>query len=162
DRDRRDAAEAECPHHVADGGRRTDRRSVRGRRRAPREDDGDAADGGAVQRRRRRGRSAGPAGGVPPAPPPPPPPPPPHPLAPPPGRIHGDISLAIVLSALIGSVSFAGSLIAFAKLQELIQGRPIVYPGQKLLNGALLAACVAAGIAIVAGAEQSWLLWVLV
>jgi NAD(P) transhydrogenase subunit beta len=85
-----------------------------------------------------------------------------HELAPPPGRIHGDVSLAIILSALIGSISFAGSLVAFAKLQELIQGRPIVYPGQKLVNGALLAACVAAGIAILAGAEQSWVLWALV
>ena len=85
-----------------------------------------------------------------------------HELAPPPGRIHGDISLAIVLSALIGSVSFAGSLVAFAKLQELIQGRPIVYPGQKLVNGAVLAGCVAAGIAILSGAEQAWLLWALV
>ena len=45
-----------------------------------------------------------------------------HNLAPEPGRLHGDISLAIVLSALIGSVSFAGSMVAFAKLQELIPG----------------------------------------
>src|SRR3954464_8035564 len=82
-----------------------------------------------------------------------------HQLAPDAGRIHGDVSVAILLSALIGSISFAGSLVAFAKLQELIQGRPIVYPGQKLLNGALLAACVAAGVAIVAGAEHGWLLW---
>jgi H+-translocating NAD(P) transhydrogenase subunit beta len=82
-----------------------------------------------------------------------------HRLAPPPGRIHGDVSVAIMLSALIGATSFAGSAIAFAKLQELIQGRPIVYPGQKLVNAALFAACVAAGVAVVAGAEHGWLLW---
>jgi H+-translocating NAD(P) transhydrogenase subunit beta len=82
-----------------------------------------------------------------------------HRLAPPPGRIHGDVSVAIMLSALIGATSFAGSAIAFAKLQELIQGRPIVYPGQKLVNAALFAACVAAGVAVVAGAERGWLLW---
>ena len=52
-----------------------------------------------------------------------------HELAPASGRIHGDISVAILLSALIGSISFSGSLIAFAKLQELIKGRPITYPG---------------------------------
>jgi H+-translocating NAD(P) transhydrogenase subunit beta len=69
-----------------------------------------------------------------------------HKLAPPSGRIHGDVSLAILL----------------AKLQELIQGRPIVYPGQKLGNAALLAACVAAGIAILGGAEHGWLLWAMV
>ena len=82
-----------------------------------------------------------------------------HELAPPPGRIHGDVSLAILLSALIGSISFSGSLVAFAKLQELIKGRPIVYPGQKLVNAILIGACIAAGAIILAGGERSWLLW---
>ena len=81
-----------------------------------------------------------------------------HVLAPDPGRLHGDISVSIILSALIGSISFSGSLVAFAKLQELIQGRPIVYPGQQAVNGLLLAAVVAAGIAIVAGSEKPWLI----
>ena len=85
-----------------------------------------------------------------------------HNTAPLPGQLHGDISVAIILSALIGSISFAGSMVAFAKLQELIQGRPIVYPGQQLVNGALLAAVLACGIAIVAGAEQQWLMVALI
>jgi len=82
-----------------------------------------------------------------------------HRLAPDGSRIHGDVSVAILLSALIGAVSFAGSLIAFAKLQELIGGRPIVYRGQQAVNGLLLAGCVAGGVAIVAGYEHQWLLW---
>jgi H+-translocating NAD(P) transhydrogenase subunit beta len=81
-----------------------------------------------------------------------------HIRAPDPGRLHGDISVSIILSALIGSISFAGSMVAFAKLQELIQGRPIVYPGQQAVNALLLAAVVAAGVGIVAGAEQQWLI----
>jgi NAD(P) transhydrogenase subunit beta len=81
-----------------------------------------------------------------------------HRLAPPSGRISWDISLAILLSALIGSVSFAGSLVAFAKLQELIGGRPITYPGQKVVNALVFAACVAAGVAIMAGVEHQWVL----
>jgi NAD(P) transhydrogenase subunit beta len=85
-----------------------------------------------------------------------------HNTAPAPGRLHGDISVSIILSALIGSISFAGSLVAFAKLQELIQGRPIVYPGQQIVNGLLLAAIVAAGIAIVAGSEKQWLMWAVI
>ncbi len=85
-----------------------------------------------------------------------------HKLAPGGGRIQGDVSVAILLSALIGAVSFSGSLIAFAKLQELLSGRPITYPGQKIVNGVLFAACIAAGIAILTGAEHSWLLWALV
>src|SRR6476469_7180965 len=60
-----------------------------------------------------------------------------HKLTPLPGHLHGDVSLSILLSALIGSISFSGSLVAFAKLQELIKGRPIVYPGQKLVNAAV-------------------------
>src|SRR5881275_2331423 len=85
-----------------------------------------------------------------------------HIRAPDPGRLHGDISVSIILSALIGSISFAGSMVAFAKLQELIQGRPIVYPGQQFVNGLLLAAVVAAGVAIVAGSEQQWLIVALI
>src|SRR5215212_2484719 len=85
-----------------------------------------------------------------------------HNIAPAPGRLHGDISVSIILSALIGAISFAGSMVAFAKLQELIQGRPIVYPGQQVVNGLLLGAILAAGVAIVAGAEQQWLIVALI
>jgi NAD(P) transhydrogenase subunit beta len=60
-----------------------------------------------------------------------------HRLLPEPGTPKVDIGLAIVLSALIGSISFAGSMIAFAKLQELIGGRPITYAGQQFVNAAL-------------------------
>ena len=59
-----------------------------------------------------------------------------HRILPEPGAPKVDISLAIVLSALIGAISFSGSLVAFAKLQELIGGRPITYPGQQFVNGA--------------------------
>jgi NAD(P) transhydrogenase subunit beta len=85
-----------------------------------------------------------------------------HLLAPQEGRLHTDVALSIVLSALIGSVSFAGSMIAFAKLQELIGGRPITYPGQQVVNLGVLAAVLAAGIAIVAGYEHEWVLIVLI
>jgi NAD(P) transhydrogenase subunit beta len=40
-----------------------------------------------------------------------------------------------MLGLLIGCVSFSGSAIAFIKLQELITGRPITYPGQQVING---------------------------
>src|SRR6202521_2612112 len=42
-----------------------------------------------------------------------------------------------VFSIVIGSVSFAGSMVAFAKLQELMTGTPITYPGQQVVNGIL-------------------------
>ena len=74
-----------------------------------------------------------------------------HNLAP--AGLDGEESVAILLSALIGSISFAGSMIAFAKLQELLSGRPIVYAGQQFVNGAILVAAVGLGAAIIAGAE---------
>ena len=79
-----------------------------------------------------------------------------------PGAPKVDISVAIVLSALIGAISFAGSMIAFAKLQELIGGRPITYPGQQVGNALVFLAAVAAGLALVAGVQDEWLLWVLI
>jgi NAD(P) transhydrogenase subunit beta len=85
-----------------------------------------------------------------------------HRILPEPGRPKIDIALAIALSALIGAISFSGSLVAFAKLQELIRGRPITYPGQKFGNLALLAACVVLSIALVSGVQDEWLLWLVV
>ena len=85
-----------------------------------------------------------------------------HELAPLPGRVGGDETVAILLSALIGSVSFAGSLVAFAKLQELVSGRPIVYPGQQIGNGLLLAGAVALGIVALAGPQEQWLVVALI
>jgi len=85
-----------------------------------------------------------------------------HKILPNPGRPKLDIGVAIVLSGLIGAISFAGSMVAFAKLQELIKGRPITYPGQKFANLALLAACVAIGVTLVAGVQDEWLLWVVI
>ncbi|HET7146092.1 MAG TPA: NAD(P)(+) transhydrogenase (Re/Si-specific) subunit beta [Gaiellaceae bacterium] len=84
-----------------------------------------------------------------------------HRILPEPGTPKVDIAAGIVLSALIGSISFAGSMIAFAKLQELIGGRPITYAGQQFVNAAVFLACVAAGVALIAGWQQEWLLWAL-
>jgi len=85
-----------------------------------------------------------------------------HRILPEPGRPKLDIAVAIFLSALIGAISFSGSMVAFAKLQELIKGRPITYPGQKAANLALLGACVVLGIVLDAGVQDEWLLWALV
>jgi NAD(P) transhydrogenase subunit beta len=84
-----------------------------------------------------------------------------HQVAPDPGRIKADVGISIMLSALIGGISFAGSLVAFGKLQELISGRPIVYPGQKVLNGLLLAALIGLAIVILVGPQRTELVVVL-
>jgi H+-translocating NAD(P) transhydrogenase subunit beta len=55
-----------------------------------------------------------------------------------PGGMDYVIAVSLVLSAIIGAVSFAGSIIAFLKLQELMTGRPITYPGQQIVNALLV------------------------
>jgi NAD(P) transhydrogenase subunit beta len=85
-----------------------------------------------------------------------------HRVLPEPGKPTVDILIAIALSALIGAISFSGSLVAFAKLQELIGGRPITYPGQQFVNAIIFLVAVGAGVAIVAGVQDEWLLWLLV
>ncbi len=58
-----------------------------------------------------------------------------------------------VFSIVIGSISFAGSMVAFAKLQELMTGTPITYPGQQLVNAVLAAAILGFAIAVLAVAS---------
>jgi NAD(P) transhydrogenase subunit beta len=55
---------------------------------------------------------------------------------------------SIILGAIIGSVSLTGSMVAFAKLQGLISGRPIQFPNQQLYSGVLFAAITVLAIVI--------------
>ena len=73
-----------------------------------------------------------------------------------------DETVSIVLSALIGSISFAGSVVAFAKLQELVSGRPIVFPAQNVVNVLVLVGAGVLGVAAVAGVEEQWVLVALI
>jgi NAD(P) transhydrogenase subunit beta len=77
-------------------------------------------------------------------------------------ELGSDETVSIVLSALIGSISFAGSVVAFAKLQELVSGRPIVFPGQNVVNGLVLLGAAGLGVAAIAGVEDEWLLYGLI
>jgi H+-translocating NAD(P) transhydrogenase subunit beta len=69
--------------------------------------------------------------------------------------------IPILFAAIIGSVSFWGSNIAFGKLQEILPGRPIQLPGQKFINLALLATAIGCSIAIAAGTESQGLFLVI-
>jgi NAD(P) transhydrogenase subunit beta len=83
-----------------------------------------------------------------------------HQKAPLPGRIILNESIAIIISALIGSVSFAGSMIAFGKLQGLVGDRPIVWPAQRITNIVILVIGVTAGV-IILGGHSLQLVWLL-
>jgi H+-translocating NAD(P) transhydrogenase subunit beta len=65
--------------------------------------------------------------------------------------------IPILFAAIVGSISFWGSNIAFGKLQEIIPGRPIQLPGQQFVNIGLLAVALGSAIAIAAGTESELL-----
>jgi H+-translocating NAD(P) transhydrogenase subunit beta len=70
------------------------------------------------------------------------------------------VTLEVLLGVLIGTVSFSGSAIAFAKLQELMTGRPVTYPGQQVFNA--IFGLVALGLIVtILVSGSTALLWVL-
>ena len=85
-----------------------------------------------------------------------------HRLAPFGGQLETDHLVGILFSALVGSVSFWGSLVAFGKLQDLVPGKPIVFPAQNAIN-AVLGLTLIGAIALTAITEQGlWLAVVMV
>jgi H+-translocating NAD(P) transhydrogenase subunit beta len=68
------------------------------------------------------------------------------------------IAVSLVLSAIIGSISFAGSIIAFLKLQEVMTGRPVTYPGQQFVNAIVLLGIVALAVwfVVTLGTLPAW------
>jgi H+-translocating NAD(P) transhydrogenase subunit beta len=57
-----------------------------------------------------------------------------------------DTAITIQLAMLIGAVTLSGSIIAFAKLQELMTGRPITFAGQKVFNAGIFGLIVVLSI----------------
>jgi len=78
------------------------------------------------------------------------------------GAVTAQLTVATGASGLIGAVTFWGSLVAFAKLQEIMSGRSIVFKGQQVLNALLGLVCVALGAWIVATPTATWAYWALV
>jgi len=52
-------------------------------------------------------------------------------------------AVTIILSVLIGGVTFTGSIIAWGKLSEKLPGKPILYPGQQIINIIILVSIIA-------------------
>jgi NAD(P) transhydrogenase subunit beta len=66
-----------------------------------------------------------------------------------------DEFIPVLFAAVIGSVSFWGSNVAFAKLQDLIPTRPLAVPGQQVINALLLIGLVVACVVLASSDEPS-------
>ena len=84
-----------------------------------------------------------------------------HRLVPGEGALARDTLTAIMFSALIGSISFSGSLIAFGKLQEVLPGRPLTFPAQQVANGLVFVAAVVFAAVAAASELELWLVLLL-
>ena len=67
----------------------------------------------------------------------------------------GWVRVAVVFTLLVGAVSFAGSAITFAKLQELMTTRPVVFPGLPIVMSLVLLAAVGTGAGVVLSGSQA-------
>jgi len=71
------------------------------------------------------------------------------------GGVSSYVAIFSVFAAIVGSVSFWGSNIAFGKLQEILPGRPIsLGAAQQIVNVVLLILALAAGVDLVSGAHS--------
>jgi NAD(P) transhydrogenase subunit beta len=79
--------------------------------------------------------------------------------------VPGDIKTAslieMAIGAGIGAITFTGSILAFGKLQGLITGKPVVFPGQHLFNAALGIAIILLVVVLAVGQPQ-WAFWAIV
>ena len=71
-----------------------------------------------------------------------------------------DTSITVLLSTLIGAITFTGSFVAFGKLQGIITGRPVLYPGQRTVNATLTLTAFGVGIGTLVASNNNgyWLL----
>jgi NAD(P) transhydrogenase subunit beta len=71
-------------------------------------------------------------------------------------------TIATCASGIIGAVTFWGSFIAFAKLQDLMTTKPILFTGQQFVNLLLGIACISLAVLIVTNPDTSLYYWLMV
>ncbi len=70
------------------------------------------------------------------------------------GRLDARTAVSVMFSAVVGAISFSGSLVAFGKLQEILPGRPITWPAQKALNAVAVVAVLALAVGASLGLDE--------
>ena len=78
------------------------------------------------------------------------------------GDIHTSSLIEMALGTAIGAITFTGSIVAFAKLQGLVSGAPLVFLGQHPLNALLGLAVVAVGVWLTISGGSTPAFWLLV
>jgi NAD(P) transhydrogenase subunit beta len=78
------------------------------------------------------------------------------------GNAGLQLTIATVASGIIGAVTFWGSLVAFGKLQEVITGNAILFPGRQVVNAFLGLVAIGLGVWIVMNPEMLTAYWGLV
>ncbi|TQV66146.1 NAD(P)(+) transhydrogenase (Re/Si-specific) subunit beta [Exilibacterium tricleocarpae] len=68
----------------------------------------------------------------------------------------------VAVTVIIGAVTLTGSLVAFAKLQEIIPGKPLGFAGMRYLNGVLFLASLAGLAMLIANPGNTPLFWLTV
>ena len=76
------------------------------------------------------------------------------------GEIHGGSLVEMSIGLAIGALTFSGSIIAFAKLDGRMSGKPIMLPQRHLING-LLAAFIVLMIVAFVISQSIFLFWVI-
>ncbi|MBT3216035.1 MAG: NAD(P)(+) transhydrogenase (Re/Si-specific) subunit beta [Candidatus Marinimicrobia bacterium] len=80
------------------------------------------------------------------------------------GNQLGTFTLSTVsLSILIGSITFSGSLVAFAKLQGIMRGMPLVFKGARIFNGLLILLVILLTVYTVMNPSElfTYILWII-
>ena len=72
------------------------------------------------------------------------------------GQLKLGSRIEMSLGIVIGAITFSGSLIAFGKLQGILSGNPVVFPGQHLLNLALAIVIVALIVMFARDVSETW------
>ena len=77
-----------------------------------------------------------------------------------PGNIHPASTIEMSIGLAIGAITFTGSIIAFAKLDGRMSGKPIILPQRHLINIALAVAIVAL-VVLFFFSQSHWVFWLI-